>query len=99
IGTDYVKAAAPDGHTLLFAAGEQFSLRPSVVKNLNYTIDDFVTVANVMAGSYVLMAHPSFPAKTLGELIDLAKAQPGKVAYASSGIGSTQHLAMELLAT
>ena len=89
--------AAPDGYTLLMAA-------PPVVINphLNPTagfdpLRDFVAVAHLTAIANVLVVHPKVPAKTLRELIELARASPGKLTYGSGGVGSANHLAVELM--
>ena len=96
IGTDYVAKAAPDGYTLLFAADAPLTLAPWLYKKLPYDpLKDFTPIVNVTAGPFVLLAHPSFKANNVRELIELAKAQPGKIAYASSGAGTQQHLSME----
>ncbi|HZQ73505.1 MAG TPA: tripartite tricarboxylate transporter substrate binding protein [Burkholderiales bacterium] len=96
IGTDAVAKAAPDGYTLLFAADATITIAPSLYAKLPYDpVRDFAPIINVARGPFVLLAHPSLPANTLPELIALAKAQPGKLSYASSGAGGQQHLAME----
>ena len=98
IGTDYVAKAAPDGYTLLFAADSSLTLAPSLFVKLPYDpLRDFAPIVNVTTGPFVLLANPAFPANDLKELIALAKAQPGKMSYASSGTGTQQHLAMETL--
>jgi tripartite-type tricarboxylate transporter receptor subunit TctC len=100
IGTDAVAKAAPDGYTLLFAADATITLAPAVIGNMPYEpLRDLTPIVNVTAGPFVLMAHPSFPANNVAELIALAKKQPGKIPYASSGAGGQQHLAMESVRT
>jgi tripartite-type tricarboxylate transporter receptor subunit TctC len=96
IGTDYVAKAAPDGYTLLFAADAPLTLAPWLYNKLPYDpLKDFTPIVNVTAGPFVLLAHPSFKANNVREFIELAKGQPGKIAYASSGAGTQQHLSME----
>ena len=96
IGTDFVAKAAPDGYTLLFAADASITIAPNLVRNIPYNpVKDLTPIANAVAGPFVLLAHPSFPANDMNEFIALAKAQPGKISYASSGPGGQQHLSME----
>jgi len=98
IGTDYVAKAAPDGYTLLFAADASITISPHLYSKLPYdVVRDFAPVVNVAAGPFVLLAHPSFPANNVQELIALVRAQPGKISYASSGAGGQQHLSMETI--
>jgi tripartite-type tricarboxylate transporter receptor subunit TctC len=97
IGSDAVAKAAPDGYTLLMASPSN-TVNGSLFKNLPYdTLRDFTPVSQIAYGPLALVVNPSVPARTLPELIALAKASPGKVSYASSGNGSSQHLAGELL--
>ena len=96
IGTDYVAKAPPDGYTLLFGADAPLTLAPSLYTKLPYDpLKDFTPIVNVTAGPFVLLAHPSFPPSNLREFIELARAQPGRIPYASSGQGTQQHLSME----
>jgi tripartite-type tricarboxylate transporter receptor subunit TctC len=96
IGTDAVAKAPPDGYTLLFAADASITLAPAVIAKMPYDpVRDLTPIVNVTAGPFVLMANPAFPANNMAELIALAKKQPGKIPYASSGAGGQQHLAME----
>jgi tripartite-type tricarboxylate transporter receptor subunit TctC len=100
IGTDLVAKAAPDGYTLLFAADATITVIPHLLTKLPYDpVRDFAPIVNVAAGPFVLLAHPSFPANSVKELIALVRSQPGKISYASSGPGSQQHLAMESIRT
>jgi tripartite-type tricarboxylate transporter receptor subunit TctC len=95
IGTDFVAKSAPDGYTLLFAADATLTLAPSLYAKLPYDpVKDFAPIVNVTTGPFVLLAHPSFKANNVREFIELARAQPGKIAYASSGAGTQQHLSM-----
>lgn len=95
VAWEYVANAAPDGYTLLLAAsglGALKTMRPEV------TIDpwrDFTWVSQVTNYQLVLVVHPALPAKTLKDLIALARARPGQLSYGSSGVGATPHLAAE----
>jgi tripartite-type tricarboxylate transporter receptor subunit TctC len=96
IGSDYVAKAAPDGYTLLVVAFP-FAVTPSLIKNMPYdTLRDFAPVALAAQSPNLLVVNPSLPVKTVGELIALAKSQPGKLSYASTGNGSSNHISMEL---
>jgi tripartite-type tricarboxylate transporter receptor subunit TctC len=96
IGTDFVAKAPPDGYTLLFAADATLTLAPWLYSKLPYDpVKDFTPIVNVTTGPFVLLAHPSFKANNVREFIELAKSQPGKIPYASSGAGTQQHLSME----
>ena len=99
IGTDFVAKSKPDGYTLLFT-GTPHVISPALYKNLPYDpLKDFASVMLVAAGPYVLVVNPQLPVKSVQELIALAKAQPGKIDYASSGNGSAQHLVSALFAS
>ena len=87
--------AAPDGYTLVLPA-MAYAVNPSLFSNAGYAFDQFVPVSIVTSGPLVLVAHPSLGVKSVQELIDLAKAQPGKIDYGSGGNGSSLHLAAEL---
>jgi len=96
IGTDAAAKSAPDGYTLLVMSNTQ-TVNESLLPNKPYALmHDFVPVAPVNYSDLVLVVHPAVPAKTLGELIALAKAKPGKLNYASSGPGTPYHMAGEL---
>jgi tripartite-type tricarboxylate transporter receptor subunit TctC len=96
IGTDAVAKSAPDGYTLLFAADATITLAPWVVAKLPYDpVKDLTPIVNVASGPFVLLANPAFPPNTIQEFIALARKQPGKIPYASSGAGTQQHLSME----
>ncbi len=97
IGTDYVAKAAPDGYTLLLIPPSH-TTNPSTQKSLPYdTLKDFTGVSMLAHGEVVLVANPKFPANSVKELVALAKSQPGKLNYASSGTGGSLHLGAELL--
>src|SRR5690349_5405849 len=94
IGTASVARSAPDGQTLIFAASSH-NITALLSPNAGYDpIKDFVPVANVGMQSYVLMTSSQVPAKSVAELVAYAKANPGKLNYASPGHGSSGHLAM-----
>ena len=92
IGTEFVARAKPDGYTLLFTAVTHV-ISPLLYKNAPFDpIADFMPIIKVASGPYVVVVHPSLEVKSIQELIALARAQPGKIDFASSGNGSTQHL-------
>jgi tripartite-type tricarboxylate transporter receptor subunit TctC len=91
-----VAKAAPDGYTLLLISVAH-AFNPAIYKKLPYDPEKaFVPIGIVAAGPVALMVHPAVPVRTVKELIDLAKAKPGQLNYATAGIGSFQHLASEL---
>ena len=93
IGADSAAKSAPDGYTLFMAAGAH-ALAPSLRKNLPYDIvKDFEPISQAAIGTYMLVVHPSVKANSVQELIALAKAKPGELNYASSGVGAPPHLA------
>jgi tripartite-type tricarboxylate transporter receptor subunit TctC len=96
IGADLVAKSAPDGYTLLFATPGPQILNPYLLKSLPYDPKDFVAVATLLMSVNLMVVSSSVPAKTVRELIDYAKANPGKLNFASSGIGTSSHLAGEL---
>jgi tripartite-type tricarboxylate transporter receptor subunit TctC len=96
IGTDLAAKAAPDGYTLLLiSVAHAFS--PAMYKKLPYDPEKaFAPIGIVAAGPVALMVHPGLPVHSVKELIALAKKEPGKLNYATAGVGSFQHLASEL---
>ncbi len=95
--TEFGKAAAPDGHTLMVVSSGTFGVNPSLFPDLPYKpLVDFLPISNIFLVPLVIVAHPSFPGNTLADLIDLARKEPGKWSYASAGPGTSQHLSMEL---
>jgi tripartite-type tricarboxylate transporter receptor subunit TctC len=96
IGSELVAKAVPDGHTLLIIAAGH-AINPSLYPKLPYdTARDFVPVALVGDGAYVLVANPSLGVSSVPELITAAKAKPGQITYASSSTGNLTHLAAEV---
>ena len=96
IGTDAAAKAAPDGYTLLMMSNTH-TVNETLIANKPFNLmRDFVAVAPVNSSDLVLVAHPSLKANTLKELVALAKSQPGKLNYASSGPGTPYHMAGEL---
>lgn len=96
IGADHVAKAAPDGYTMLFM-GSAFMIAPSVTSKLPYdTAKDFAAIGQVAVGFDILVANPALPVRSVKELIALAKKNPGKLTYASSGTGGPLHLHSEL---
>ena len=97
IGTDFVAKSPPDGYTLLMVSGTQ-TVNETLYAHKQYQLmRDLVPVAPLIDTDLVLVVHPSVPAKTLGELLALARAKPGTINYGSSGPGSNYHMAGELL--
>ena len=96
VGSEIVANAAPDGHTLLVVA-TGYSANPFLYQKLPYeTPRDFAPVTILGWAPNVLVVHPSLPAKTVKELVALAKEKPGQLNYASSGVGTGGHLSMAL---
>ena len=96
IAADAAAKAAPDGHTLYMMSSAQV-LAPSVRKDVGYDpVKDFRGIALVASAPYFLLVHHSVPARTLAEFVALAKAKPGRLNYASSGVGAGPHLTSSL---
>ena len=96
IGAEVAARATADGYTLLLSPAS-IVISQSLYKNLTYSLErDFEPVALVASAPFVLVVHPSLPAKNVKELIALAKTKPGQLLYASTGNGGTPHLAMEV---
>jgi tripartite-type tricarboxylate transporter receptor subunit TctC len=99
IGATFVAKAAPDGDTLLLGTSSIMAASPNLSPNLTYDpINDFVPISLIATIENLLVIHPGVPAKNVKELVAYAKANPNKLSYASSGIGSTYHLGAELFA-
>ncbi len=97
VGTEIAARAAPDGYTVLFTLSSH-TINPAIFPKLSFdTVKDFEPVGTVASLPQILVANPQLPANTIAELVALAKAKPGTLAYASVGNGSPGHLAGELL--
>lgn len=97
IGVELAAKSAPDGYTLVIVSATH-AVNPSLRRNLPYdAVADFAPVTMATAQPYVMLAHPSLPAKNVRELVALARARPGQINYASSGAGTLGHLGFELL--
>ena len=96
IANETVARANPDGYTLLLAFIGPVAISPALTKVPYDSVKDFAPVALAAAGQYMLVLHPSVPAKSLKDFVAYAKANPGKINYASAGNGSPLHLAAEL---
>jgi tripartite-type tricarboxylate transporter receptor subunit TctC len=98
IGTAIIAKSAPDGYNLAVASTSTHVVAPGVYAKLEYDpVKDFAPVGLMAISPYLLVVNPSVPAKSVQELVALAKQQPGKLNYASAGVGSTTQLAMEML--
>jgi tripartite-type tricarboxylate transporter receptor subunit TctC len=97
IATDRVAKAAPDGYTLLMGGNSALVMSPSLYDKLPYDpVKDLAPISQVFVAANLLAIHPDVPAKSIAELVALAKAQPGKLTYGHAGVGTSQHLAAEL---
>jgi tripartite-type tricarboxylate transporter receptor subunit TctC len=97
LAAEYVVKSAPDGHTVYLGFQGTQSVLPHLDPKLPYDpARDFAPVVFLAIGPAVLVVHPSVPARTVKELVDLAKAKPGAYSYASAGFGTTHHLAAEM---
>lgn len=97
IGAEIVAKSAPDGYTLLMGFSGPLAIVPHLVKSVPYdTNRDFTPITLAASAPYVLLVHPSLPVKSVKELIEYAKAQPGKLMFASGGTGVGIHMAGEL---
>lgn len=98
VGTDAVAKSEPDGYTLLFGASANLVLSAGLYRNLPYDPKADFTPLGLAAGfSYILVASKALPQRSLREIVDFARANPGKLTYASAGNGSGQHIAAALL--
>jgi len=100
IGAEYVAKAAPDGYTLLLASSAEITINQHLFPKMAYdSTRDFAPVSYAAHAALLFSVHPSLPAKTVGEVVALARAKPGSLSFASAGTGGVQHLAGELLKT
>ena len=98
LGAESVAKSAPDGHTLLVTSDATFVMNPHLFAKPGYDVfDDFVPISGLGISPQALVVHPSIPARSLRELIDLAKQKPGALNYGTFGSGSSGHLNIELL--
>jgi tripartite-type tricarboxylate transporter receptor subunit TctC len=97
LGSDIVAKAPPDGYTLLLTSVSAHAIGPAMRRRMPYDpVRDFVAISQVASGHNVLVVHPSLPAKSVKELLALARARPAQLTYGSGGIGTTTHIAGEL---
>ena len=100
IGADLVAKSAPDGYTIVMGSIGTHAVNPHLVKAMPYDAQkDFAPIAHVLEAEGLLVVHPSVAARTVPELIAFLKSQPGKLSYASAGVGTASHLAGELFRT
>ncbi|HZN25267.1 MAG TPA: tripartite tricarboxylate transporter substrate binding protein [Burkholderiales bacterium] len=100
VSADIVADANPDGHTILLGTGGPLVIAPIIGQKIGFDPDrDFAPVSTLGGSMSILSANPSLPANNVKELIALAKAKPGEINYASSGVGAANHLAAELLSS
>ena len=100
VGAEAAARAAPDGYTLFLGGVGSHAINPNLHANLGYDpIRDFQPISLIASAPLVLVVHPSVPARSVRELVALAKAQPGKLNYASNGNGSSSHLAAAMFAS
>jgi len=96
IGNELVAKAAPDGYTLLMGIST-LAILPAMHKKLSYdALRELATITQVIAAPNILVVHPSLPARSVKELIAIARKRPGEINYASAGLGTNPHLSMEL---
>jgi tripartite-type tricarboxylate transporter receptor subunit TctC len=96
IGAELAAKAPPDGYTLFMTSGSIVAANKHMFKKLNWNPEkDLVAITNVASGPQIIALHPSFPAKTVKELIAIAKARPGSITFGSAGVGTQTHLAAE----
>lgn len=97
-GIDAVRRAAPDGATMLVIPAGNLTINPTILRNLPYDVErDFAPVSMMATTPNLVLAAPNLPARTVAEMVALAKARPDALSYGSPGVGSQLHLAMELL--
>ena len=98
IGTEIAARAAPDGYTITMASIGPFGANPSLFANLPFDpVRDFAPIILAVSTTNILVVHPALPARSLREMLNLTKANPGKFSYASAGTGTSMHLFMEVL--
>lgn len=98
VGAEIAAKSPPDGHTLFLGTGSTHGSNSSIYPRLNYDpVKDFAPVATLTESMLILIVNNDFPVRSVKELLDYARANPGRISYASVGNGSAHHLAMELL--
>ena len=98
IGSEFVARAKPDGYTFLVGSPGTMAINPYLFKKLPYDAEkDFVPVSTLVSFPQVLIVNPALPVKSMADLTAYVKARPGKLNYASAGIGTTSHLVFELV--
>jgi tripartite-type tricarboxylate transporter receptor subunit TctC len=100
VGTEIAARAAPDGYTLLFGTSAGLTINPQLQPRLPYDVErDFAPISLLVINPQLMVAHLGLKAGNISEFLKLARAQPGRINYASVGVGSPNHLGMELLKT
>ena len=97
VGAEATVRSPPDGYTLMMGSTGPISINPALIRLSYDPLRDLTPIASVAAVASVLVVHPALPARSLADVLALARAEPGKLSYGSSGVGSAQHLFMELL--
>jgi tripartite-type tricarboxylate transporter receptor subunit TctC len=95
LGAQAVAISPADGYTLLLASGSMFTVNQYIYSKLPYSLDDFAPITKIASGPMVITVNASLPVKTTKELIEYAKARPGKLSFSSAGVGSQTHMAGE----
>lgn len=98
VGAQMVAAAPADGYTLLLASGSMFTVNQFIYKSIPYSLESFSLVCKVASGPMVLTVNADLPVQNTRELIDYVKSRPGKITFASAGVGSQTHIAGESFA-
>lgn len=97
IGTEFAARSRADGYTLLVGSPGTMGINPFLFRSLPYKVEDFVAVSHLVSFPQVMVVNPASPIRSLADLVQAAKARPGGLNYATSGAGSTSHLAFELV--
>lgn len=95
LGAQAVAISPADGYTLLLASGSMFTVNQYIYSKLPYSLDDFAPITKIASGPMVITVNATLPVKTTKELIEYAKARPGKLSFSSAGVGSQTHMAGE----
>lgn len=99
IGTGYVARAVPDGHVLLLGGPSSLAIAPHLYAKLSYdSLRDFAPITNIAATPYVVAVNPRVPARSMAELVKVARSKPQAISFGSSGAGSVSHLGAEMIA-